>query len=165
MEQSYRKGVGLILLSPAQKKVLVGRRTDDLKLAPSWQFPQGGIDPDEDVELALRREANEEIGTDNFRIICSSPAWLTYDFPEEIARMGPYKGQTMKWFLCEFNGLDSEINIDTEKPEFGEWKWMQFADCHKHAVEFKRAVYVQLISLFQDEVAHSIAKYDCELSK
>ena len=40
-----------------------------------------------------------------------------------------------------FIGNDSEININTKKPEFLDWKWIYIEDLPKIAVNFKLDVY------------------------
>ena len=43
-----------------------------------------------------------------------------------------------------FIGNDSEININTKKPEFLDWKWIDLKDLTKIAVNFKLDVYKTL---------------------
>ena len=43
-----------------------------------------------------------------------------------------------------FVGNDSEININTKKPEFLDWKWINYEDLPKIAVNFKLNVYKSL---------------------
>ena len=40
-----------------------------------------------------------------------------------------------------FNGDENEININTAKPEFFEWKWININDLTKVVVHFKLEVY------------------------
>ena len=37
---------------------------------------------------------------------------------------GKYRGQKQKWFVVRFLGDDDEINLNTKKPEFIEWQWL-----------------------------------------
>ena len=57
---------------------------------------------------------------------------------------GRFKGQTQKWFVMRFIGNESEININTTKPEFLDWKWVNLDDLPKIAVKFKLEVYKSL---------------------
>ena len=43
-----------------------------------------------------------------------------------------------------FMGKESEININTKKPEFLDWKWINLEDLTKIAVNFKLDVYKSL---------------------
>ena len=48
-----------------------------------WQFPQGGIDENENPKSAILRELEEEIGTKDVEFIATYPKWLNYDFPSK----------------------------------------------------------------------------------
>ena len=52
MTKRYRPNVAAIIRRP-DGRVLLGERSD---FPGSWQFPQGGIDPGEAPEQAVRRE-------------------------------------------------------------------------------------------------------------
>ena len=43
-----------------------------------------------------------------------------------------------------FVGKETEININTKKPEFLDWKWVDLDDLPKIAVKFKLDVYKSL---------------------
>ena len=66
---------------------------------------------------------------------------------------GKFTGHRQKWLILKFNGSDSEININTPKPEFLEWKLMDLKFILKSVVEFKRDVYIKVL----DEVRKIIS--------
>ena len=76
-----RNGVGIILLNK-ENKVFVGRRIDNP--AGFWQMPQGGIDENEKIFDAAKRELREETGftADKIEHICSF--WTTPGFTNEL---------------------------------------------------------------------------------
>ena len=114
-------------------------------------MPQGGVDKGEDIRAAAMRELEEEIGTNNATIIAESKDWLNYDLPDELIGKvwnGKYRGQTQKWFLMRFNGQDSDINIETEHPEFLEWKWAEPKTLPDIIVPFKKQLYRQILEEF-----------------
>lgn len=144
----YRPCAGIMLINSAGH-VFVARRIDTP--GDAWQMPQGGIDADEDPATAARRELLEEIGTDQAEMVAETADWLTYDLPDHLigkAWKGKYRGQKQKWFLMRFTGQDSDINIDTDHPEFDAWRWMPLADVPKFIVEFKRDIYEQVVAEF-----------------
>ena len=147
----YRPCVGVVLLN-AKKRIFVARRIDAMRDAPhAWQMPQGGIDKGEDPAAAARRELNEEIGTDKAEIIAESRDWLRYDYPPELidhVRRGRYRGQEQKWFVMRFLGSDADINLETEHPEFNDWRWADPRDVPSMIVPFKQQVYEQVIGEF-----------------
>ena len=150
-EKLYRPNVAMVLVSskyPEEKKVFIAQRND---LVGVWQFPQGGIDNGEEVQEALFRELEEEIGTNDVQIIAEHPKWLSYDFPPRIAKsMQPYAGQTQKYFLLKFND-ESKININTKHPEFNAYKFVDVDDVLRLSASFKQDVYTQVIGYFKEK--------------
>ena len=120
----YRPCVGVMLLN-AEGLVFVGRRID--QTVEGWQMPQGGIDQGETPEQAALRELKEEIGTDKAKPLREMEGWLDYDLPHHllgVALKGRYRGQRQKWLAMRFTGKNSDIDVATDEPEFGEWKWL-----------------------------------------
>ena len=63
---------------------------------------------------------------------------------------GKYKGQNQKWYIVRFDGKDKEINVNTKKPEFFEWKWIDVNDLTKVVVHFKLDVYKKIQNEIKD---------------
>ena len=145
----YRDGVGMMLLN-RDGLVFVAKRID--MRAEAWQMPQGGIDKGENPRACAMRELREEIGTDKAEILHEAPGWYYYDLPKDLVPKiwnGKYRGQRQKWFLLQFTGEDNDINIETENPEFLEWKWVKPAQLPELIVLFKRELYAKLVRDFQ----------------
>jgi putative (di)nucleoside polyphosphate hydrolase len=47
-----------------------------------------------------------------------------------------------------FHGTDSQIDLETETPEFTAWQWMPTDQLVASIVPFKRAVYEQVLAEF-----------------
>ena len=119
-----RNGVGIVLLNK-ENKVFVAKRLDNPK--NFWQMPQGGVDKNEDFLTAALRELKEETSIESVELIKEIDGTTTYELPNNLLGIiwkGKYKGQTQKWFLMRFNGIESEINLKTNNPEFLEYKWI-----------------------------------------
>ena len=135
-----RKGVGVVLLNK-NNQIFVARRIDNPK--DFWQMPQGGIDKGETPLEAAYRELKEETSIKSVKIIQEIKDEITYNLPDNLLGIiwkGKYKGQTQKWLVMKFLGDDKEINIETQKPEFIEWKWINVEDLPKVIVDFKKHV-------------------------
>ena len=150
----YRPNVGVVLFHP-DGRVWLGRRVNTP--APyCWQFPQGGVDPDEvergDWEAAARRELLEETGVRSADLLGATEDWITYDFPPEasggkIAR--GWKGQKQKWFALRFTGDEAEIDLGAHPPvEFETWRWGRLDEVCALIVPFKRPAYEQVVAAF-----------------
>jgi len=147
----YRPNVAMIIVSPEypkKKEVFIAQRND---LTDIWQFPQGGIDNGEEVKEALFREMEEEIGTADATIIGEYPEWISYDFPEKIAKkMKPYKGQTQRYFLLKLSS-DASIDLATKHPEFVSYKFVDVDSVLDYTAHFKKPVYETVINHFKKE--------------
>lgn len=149
----YRRGVGMMLVN-AEGKVLVAKRID--MPSEAWQMPQGGIDEGETPVEAAKRELHEEIGTDKAEFVAESAGWYTYDLPPELIGViwgGRYRGQRQKWFVARFLGLDSDIDIATEHPEFLAWKWAEPGELPELIVPFKKQLYRDVLTEFTPVLA------------
>ena len=153
----YRRGVGIILVNDAGR-VFVAKRID--MPSEAWQMPQGGMDPGETPLEAAKREMFEEVGTDKAEFVAESAGWYRYDLPPELIGLiwgGRYRGQEQKWFVARFAGVDSDIDIATEDPEFLDWKWVEPAQVPELIVPFKKKLYTDVLNELSGAIA-GIAK-------
>lgn len=147
-ELPYRNGVGIMLIND-NKKIFVGKRIDNKS---AWQMPQGGVDQDENIVDAVKRELKEETGVSSIKIIKKSDKIYTYDLPDYLLGKiwkGRFKGQKQTWFLAQFLGTDDEINLDQKNAEFKEWKWVGINELPDLIVPFKKKLYQELVKEFE----------------
>jgi putative (di)nucleoside polyphosphate hydrolase len=139
-----RNGVGIILLNN-ENKIFVGKRIDNPK--NFWQMPQGGVNENEDLLHAAKRELNEETSIKSIKLIKELNEWLEYELPKNLLGKvldGKYRGQKQKWFIMKFVGTEDEINVKTKNPEFLDWKWIEASELASTAVSFKVNLYKKL---------------------
>ena len=146
----YRPCVGVMLVNAAGR-VFVGQRRD--RDTEAWQMPQGGIDEGESREIAALRELREEtgIGKELVRIEAWTAAPVHYDLPVDVVPTiwkGRYRGQKQHWALARFLGSDSDIDIETDHPEFSQWRWADPKELVPGIVSFKRDVYARVVDEF-----------------
>ena len=140
-----RTGVGIAILN-SKNKVFVGKRKDNP--FDKWQMPQGGVDENEPLLKAMKRELLEETSIVNIKVLKEFKHWLEYELPENLIGKiwkGEYRGQKQKWFIVKFIGNENEINLDTKHPEFIEWKWINAEMLPEKIVEFKKNLYLNLL--------------------
>lgn len=141
--QGYRPNVGIVLCNDS-RQVLWARRARQ----EGWQFPQGGVERNETVEEAAYRELYEEVGLrpDHVRLVGRTRRWLRYEVPHVRLRgrgNRRFKGQKQLWFLFHLVGDDSDVCLDVSfKPEFDQWRWVDYWEPLERIVAFKREVYV-----------------------
>ena len=89
-------------------------------------------------------------------MVAQTEGWLPYDLPIELVPniwKGRFRGQEQKWFLLRFHGSDDEINLDTEHPEFSDWRWLPVRELVDNIVPFKREVYTAVVNAFVEHFA------------
>ena len=150
----YRPCVGIMLCN-AQGGVFAGQRLD--RAQDAWQMPQGGVDKGEDPRDAALRELEEETGipASAVNVVAETADWIPYDLPHYLVPRlwrGRYRGQKQRWFLMQFTGDDSMVNIQTEIPEFSRWCWLKPEELLDKIVPFKRNTYEQVIREFKEQV-------------
>ena len=150
----YRKNIGIVVFNK-DKKVFMGKRVN-CHTTP-WQFPQGGIDANESLKDAARRELSEETGIKTAELICITEKSFKYNFPKEAAccKFG-YIGQEQWWALFFFDGNDNEIDFCTfeEEIEFCEHQWVDIAKAPELVVSFKKDVYMKVVAKFEPIIAN-----------
>ena len=141
-----RTGVGIIVLNN-NNQVFVGKRKDNP--GDKWQMPQGGVDKGEDFITAMKRELIEETSIKNIKILKEIQNMYQYELPKNLVGIiwkGKFRGQRQKWFITKFLGKDNEINLDTQHPEFIDWKWIDPKDLPEVIVDFKKELYLNLLN-------------------
>ncbi len=161
-ERGYRPNVGIVLCND-RGQVFWARRCG----RDGWQFPQGGIRTHETPEQAMFRELQEEVGLEPHlvEVLGRTSDWLCYDIPGEYLRRtgthkcrerqdagsdrrsGPFRGQKQVWFLLRLLGRDDDVRLDASyKPEFDDWRWIDYWSALEHIIDFKRDVYQRALT-------------------
>ena len=144
--EGYRPNVGIIICNQ-NRRLFWGRRVNQ----NAWQFPQGGIRPEESPEEAMFRELEEEVGLQpgQVEILGSTKHWLRYRLPKRFIRRNCHPvciGQKQIWFLLRARCTESDFCFDsTPKPEFDAWRWVKYWQPVREVVYFKRRVYSQAL--------------------
>ena len=108
------------------------------------------MDPGETEEQAILRELNEEIGTNNVKILKQSSKRTRYQFPKAVLkrmqqknRWRKYWGQEQRWFLIQLNQGTETLSLSNKghKQEFDRFKWMRPKVGLRKVVRFKRKAY------------------------
>lgn len=120
-----------------------------------WQMPQGGIDPDEDIAAAARRELWEETGIADVSVLAVTADWWPYDFPAYGGRphkLSAFRGQTQRWAALRFEGDEAAIDLTSPPPgcvvEFTSWAWVPLASLPDRVMPHKRANYLKVLEAF-----------------
>jgi len=142
----FRENVGIILSNPSGQIFWAKRRGQD-----AWQFPQGGIDENEDPIDAMYRELEEETGLlkHHVELAGQTDDWLRYSIPKHLQRTRSKPlcvGQKQIWFFLKLIGEESDVDLErSNKPEFDRWRWVDYWAPLDDIIFFKRKVYKQAL--------------------
>lgn len=138
----FRPNVGIIIVD-SLGRLLWARRVGG---QDAWQFPQGGINPNESPESALYRELQEEVGLtqSDVDVLGVTRGWLRYRLPKRLVRKKEpcCIGQKQKWYLLKLLSDEKAIDVKNQQPaEFDTWQWVSYWYPLGDVVSFKRDVY------------------------
>jgi putative (di)nucleoside polyphosphate hydrolase len=144
--QGFRANVGIILKNEEGDVMIAGRRGRF-----GWQFPQGGIRPDESTEAAMYRELREEVGLEpaDVSVMGTTKGWLRYRLPAryiQSQRQPVCIGQKQRWFLLRLVSGPQRVRFDaSEEPEFDRCRWVDYWRPVQEVIYFKRHVYLRAL--------------------
>ena len=139
----FRPNVGIVISNDVGNVFWARRVGGD----NAWQFPQGGMQPNEMPEDALYRELFEEVGLTpaSVKILAVTSRWLRYRLPKRLRRYNSssrFRGQKQKWYLLKLVGDENDISMNcSDKPEFDAWRWVSYWYPLTEIVGFKQEVY------------------------
>lgn len=112
-EMPYRQStLGIVTNNDGEFLVVKKSSYSDIE----WSFPGGGVEDGESPETAVARELEEELLTNNFKIVGKGTQINVYDWPEDVIEVnynkrGQYfRGQEMAQFFVLFEGRSEDIN-------------------------------------------------------
>jgi len=152
--QNYRPNVGIVVFNK-NKEILLCARKGSGGSVGSWQFPQGGIETNEEVVQAGLRELEEETSIKSVRFVAQIRNVLRYKFPKDVILKNKennhenYIGQEQHWILVYFFGNDTEINLKTKDAEFSRYKWTNFSEAVEKVWIMKKRVYKKVKESFE----------------
>ncbi|HLC85858.1 MAG TPA: NUDIX domain-containing protein [Candidatus Nanoarchaeia archaeon] len=118
----YRKNVCAIIINENKEFLIVEKDNSE------WQFVQGGVENNETLLSAIKREIIEEIGVTDYEILCESNYINQFDWPDELQKKKGFKGQEQHFFIV----LEKKIQeIVLQKDELFNYRWVKLRNIKK----------------------------------
>lgn len=100
-------------------------------LSDYWQFPQGGLEKNEDPILGTQRELREETGITSVEVIGEAKYKNSYTWNNATRRLirfdvYPFQGQIQVTVFFKFTGDESEVKLDQR--ELVDFVWLSPED-------------------------------------
>ena len=122
--ENYRKSVFIVVYRKTEKGILYLILKRKLHWS-GWEFPKGGIEPDEKIEETIKRELKEETG--QFPLIIQKHNFSgKYKYKNKVAGRW-FVGQMFSLYSVEVK--NEEIILD--KREHSEYLWLPYFEAHR----------------------------------
>jgi len=155
-----RPNVCLLVFNKAGKLLLAERAGKGGR----WQFPQGGAEPGLTLEENVVKEVGEELGIKPKQIgrIIKLKCTHEYDWdkPPAYAR-NIWRGQSQTFWLVEFKGQDSDIDLascieDGDEQELMSWRWCSTDEVRELAEPKRIDGYLKALAEFDEFLDSSL---------
>jgi len=159
LNRPYRPCVGAIIFN-SDGKLLCGKRID----ISYWQFPQGGMHPEEDPVDCAIREIQEEIGltTTHYSMVKDQHLPLEkFTYHQPLFKDGKqYAGQEQRYVLFRWDGNISACNLHSgdEPPEFSQISWLTWDELIQLSVPSRTFIYARLRNTVKPMITEYLLK-------
>jgi putative (di)nucleoside polyphosphate hydrolase len=128
-KSNYKPTVSALILNKEGDKILL---THNKSHGPDfWKMPQGGVEPGETLEEAIKREMKEELSSTSFTVIKQSDVKYKYDWPENVQLKKGFKGPKVTFFILRCND-PSSLKPNPEINELDGIKWVDLDTLPSH---------------------------------
>ena len=139
-KKSFRIAVMAVLIDD-ESKVLIGSSPRD----GGYKFPQGGLEPNEDILTGIKRELNEELGITiiDEDILEIHLEKVQYLYPPEDPYY-IYKGQQLSVIKIRYN---RSMKLIPQDDEFDELHWIKPSELCNFNTNFRGNAYMRALEI------------------
>src|SRR3989338_6457920 len=145
--EKYRKSVFVVVYrrTPKGIRYLLLKR----KLHWSgWEFPKGGVNQEEDLDEAVKRELKEETGQFSLNIQSHNFSGK-YLYKKKFQDRGKIIGQTFSLYSTEIK--NSEIVLDEK--EHSDYLWPSYSEAHKRLTYQNQKRSLEIVNNFLQNIS------------
>jgi len=109
----------------------------------------------------MYRELREETGLvpEDVQLLGCTREWLKYRLPKRFVRKNQQPvcvGQKQIWYMLRMTGKETAFNLSAgPKPEFDNWRWVDYWEPSKEVIFFKRKVYKRALTELEPLLAEA----------
>ncbi|MEK6823622.1 MAG: NUDIX domain-containing protein [Nanoarchaeota archaeon] len=123
-ENNYRKSIFIVVYRKTEKGILYLLLKRKLHWI-GWEFPKGGIEPEEEIEDAIKRELKEETGQISLKIQKHNFSGK-YKYDKKVLGR-KFIGQTFSLYSAE---IENE-KVILDRREHSEYLWLPYPEAYK----------------------------------
>ncbi len=142
----YRKNVAAFIVNKNNEVLLLNPIRSQ---AHYWSLPQGGVEKNESIEEAIRREIKEETGLTEYSIVSSHLNIYKFDWPKYYTLHG-YKGQRQSLFIIKYNGKPSAVK--TNRFEHRRYRWVSVDSLLQTVSRTRREQYELFLKKYYESI-------------
>lgn len=139
MKFPIRKAVMAVIVDD-EFRILIGSSPRD----GGYKFPQGGLEPNEDIITGIKRELDEELALKikNTDIIQSYSKKVRYKYPNEDRYI--FLSQELSIVKIQYK---KEMQLIPQDEEFDKLLWISPNDLHKYDTYFRAKAYTMALKI------------------
>ena len=139
MKFPIRKAVMAVIVDD-DFRILIGSSPRD----GGYKFPQGGLEPNEDIITGIKRELEEELALEikDTDIIQSYSEKVSYKYPNEDRYI--FLSQELSIVKIQYK---KEMQLMPQDEEFDELLWISPYDIHKYNTYFRAKAYTMALKI------------------
>lgn len=154
----YRKGVSAFIINNKKEFLMVCNVKETSNEIDYWKIPAGGVENNESLEEALKREIEEEINLKptDYKIIAKSKYLDKFEWPKEVLenkfkKKGIwYDGQERVIYLLKL--INNKPKFKLQKKEVSSIKWF-------NKNNFKEYLYIERQKILMGKIIEEFKEY------
>ncbi len=128
ISKNYKPTVSALILNDKNEVLLTHNKSHGPDF---WKLPQGGVEPGESLEEAIKREMKEELGSTSFTTLKQCDIEYKYNWPKEVQEKKGFVGPKITFFILRSDD-PSSLKPNLEINELDGIKWIELDALQSH---------------------------------
>jgi len=151
ISNSYNPTVSVLILNEDNKVLLTHNKSHGPNF---WKLPQGGVEPGESLEEAIKREVKEELNSTSFSVLKQSEIEYKYDWPKEVQEEKGFIGPKLTFFILR---CEDQSTLKPNEEELDGLKWVHLDTLPSHFSTLPE--FIDIVKKLVEETKQVISLY------